>query len=66
MQKGIISDEDRFDVYAMPKFSPQDFFVFFDYVQQGIVKPENGYFECNLRITKKTDHFFVKYCPEDN
>ena len=57
---------DTYDVYSMPKFSSQDFFEFFECVQKGEIKPEDGYFECNLRITKKTDNYFVKYYPEDN
>ena len=56
----------RPDVFSMPKFSSADFFEFFEYVQNGVIKPVDGYFECNLRITKKTDHYFVKYYPEDN
>ena len=56
----------RNDTSAMPKMSPSDFYQFFEYVQDGIIKPENGYFDCNLRLTKKASQYFLKFLVEDN
>ena len=55
-----------YDVNAMPKMSSLDFLDFFQYIQNGILKPVEGYFECNFRVIKKGEQYFLKFSEEDN
>lgn len=56
----------RYDLPAMPKFSSNDFYTFFDQIQQrNIQMDSDGYFECNLRTIKRNTNKFVTFKEED-